>query len=276
MTEPRVVLRRGDHPAGSFEVVQRRVDALLQDAYAALDSRFTYTGRRLNFSSEASDGLWWMMTSADGNAVRALLALADEATWKERVPKLASGALARQRDGRWNTTTANAWGTLALERYRDRFEAVTPAGKSHVALGKEGRLVDWAVFPKGATAFLPLAADPATLQVKHEGRGEPYVSVTTLAALPLKAPVARGYGISRELLPIDQKTPGKWSRGDVVRVRLSIDARDDMGWVVVEDPIPAGASILVGRERSLRRVCVPDASKLMLAHSSLASNTRSA
>jgi len=123
---------------------------------------------------------------------------------------------------------------------------VKPAGKSHVALGKEGRLIDWTAFPNGATAFLPLAAEPATLHVKHEGRGEPYVSVTTLAALPLKAPVARGYGISRELLPIDQKTPGKWSRGDVVRVRLAIDARDDMGWVVVEDPIPAGASILSG------------------------------
>jgi uncharacterized protein YfaS (alpha-2-macroglobulin family) len=217
---------------------------LLKEAFAALESRFTYTGRRLNFSSEASDGLWWMMTSADTNALRALLVLADEAAWEERLPKLAAGVLARQQDGRWNTTTANAWGTLALERYQQRFEAVKPAGKSYVVLGKDGRLIDWAVFPKGATAFLPLAAQPATLHVKHEGQGEPYVSVTTLAAVPLKAPVRRGYGISRELLPIDQKTPGKWSRGDVVRVRLSIDARDDMGWVVVEDPIPAGASIL--------------------------------
>jgi uncharacterized protein YfaS (alpha-2-macroglobulin family) len=36
----------------------------------------------------------------------------------------------------------------------------------------------------------------------------------------------------------------------VLRVRLTIDARDDMGWVVVEDPVPAGASILgTGRKR---------------------------
>jgi len=223
-----------------------RRDALLKDAFAALESRFTTTGRRLNFSTEAGDGLWWMMASADNNALRALLALVDEPAWKERLPKLAAGVLARQQDGRWNTTTANAWGTLALERYQQRFEAVKPGGKSYVVLGKDGRLVDWSAFPKGATAFLPLAAAPATLHIKHEGQGEPYVSVTTLAAVPLREPVSRGYRISRELVPIDQKTPGKWSRGDVLRVRLTVDARDDMGWVVVEDPVPAGASILSG------------------------------
>ncbi|MDO9224525.1 MAG: MG2 domain-containing protein [Pseudomonadota bacterium] len=221
-----------------------RRDDLLKDAYAALDSRFTWTGRRLDFNSEARDGLWWMMSTADGNAVRALLAVVDEPAWKARLPRFVAGVLARQRDGRWNSTPANAWGSLALERYRDRFETVKPTGKTHAALGKEGRLIDWAALPRGATAFLPLSTSSETLYLKHEGQGEPYASVTTLAAVPLREPLARGYGISRELLAIERKIPDKWSRGDVVRVRLTIDARDDMGWVVLEDPIPAGASIL--------------------------------
>lgn len=221
-----------------------RRDALLKDAWAALDSRFTYSGRRLDFSSESRDGLWWMMTSADTNAVRALLAVVDEPAWRTRVPKLVAGVLARQQAGRWNTTTANAWGALALERYRDRFEAVRPAGKSYAVLGKEGRLIDWSAFPRGATAFLPLDATPATLHLKHEGQGEPYASVSIVAAVPIKAPVARGYKVSRELRAIDRKVAGKWSRGDVVRVRLTLDAHDDMGWVVLDDPVPAGASIL--------------------------------
>lgn len=226
-----------------------RHDELLKEAWAALDSRLTYSGSRLAFSTESRDGLWWMMASADTNAVRALLAVVDEAAWKTRVPKLVAGVLARQQAGRWNTTTANAWGTLALERYQQRFETVKPVGKSYAVLGSEGRLIDWTAFPRGATAFLPLAATPATLHLKHEGRGEPYASVTTLAAVPLKAPIARGYGISREVRAIDRKTPGKWRRGDVVRVRLTIDARDDMGWVVLDDPIPAGASILTASGR---------------------------
>ncbi len=225
-------------------------NALLQDALEALDARLTNTGKRLGFSTEERDGLWWMMTSADTNAVRGLLAVMDLPVWKDRVPKLVTGALGRQQSNRWNTTTANAWGSLALERYGRLFETVKPSGKSFAVLGQDGRVVDWQAFPKGATAFLPLNPEPTTLRVKHEGTGEPYVSVTTLAAVALEAPVQRGYSVTREIIPIDQKTPGKWRRGDVLRVRLNIDARDDMGWVVVEDPVPAGASILgSGRKR---------------------------
>jgi len=226
-------------------------DSQLRTALAALNARFTQTGKRLNFNTEASDDLWWMMTSADTNALRALLALMPETRWKDRLPKLLTGTLARQRDGRWNTTTANAWGILALQRYQQQFEAVKPTGKSYVALGKDNRLIDWKAFPKGATAFLPLGAETSALKLRHEGAGEPYLSLTTLAAVPITAPLQRGYSVKRQLIPIDQKTPGKWRRGDVLRVRLDIDARDDMGWVVVEDPIPAGASILGnGTQRS--------------------------
>ena len=38
--------------------------------------------------------------------------------------------------------------------------------------------------------------------------------------------------ITRTLTPIEQKVNGRWSRGDVARVTLTIDAQSDMGWVV--------------------------------------------
>ncbi|MCY1291162.1 Bacterial Alpha-2-macroglobulin MG10 domain protein [compost metagenome] len=47
---------------------------------------------------------------------------------------------------------------------------------------------------------------------------------------------------------------GKWSRGDVYRVKLEIDAQADMTWVVVSDPVPAGATILgsgLGRDSQI-------------------------
>ena len=229
-----------------------RRDALLEDALVALDARLVQSGKRLGFS--ADDGLWWMMRSADADTVRGLLAVMDLPAWKARMPKLMLGALGRQQGNRWDTTPANAWGSLALERYGRLFEAARPTGKSFAVLGQGGRQVDWQAFPKGATAFLPLdtppTSAPATLRLKHEGTGEPYVSVVTLAAVPITAPVQRGYGVTREIFPVDQKTPGKWRRGDVLRVRLTIDAQRDMGWVVVDDPIPAGASLLgTGRQR---------------------------
>ncbi len=221
-----------------------------REALEALEARFTQTGKRLNLANEERDGLWWMLASADTNAVRALLAVMQQPAWRERMPRLVMGVVGRQHLNRWNTTTANAWGSLALERYGRLFEAGKPAGKSYAVLGGEGRVVDWQAFPKGATAFLPLGAEPATLRLKHEGAGEPYASVSLVAAAPLAAPLRRGYAVSREIIPVDQKTPGKWRKGDVLRVRLTVDARDDMGWVVVEDPVPAGASILgSGRQR---------------------------
>lgn len=236
------VLRRGP------QLAER--DSLLGEATAALEARLVSGGKRLSLSSEERDGMWWMMASADTNAVRALLAVMDLPAWKERLPRMVAGTLARQQGNRWNTTTANAWGSLALERYGRLFETAKPTGKSTAMLGKEGRVVDWLTMPKGATAFLPLGSEPANLSLRHEGTGEPYVSVVTLASVPLATPIQRGYSVKREMIPIEQKTPGQWRRGDVLRVRLTVDAREDMGWVVVEDAIPAGASILgSGRKR---------------------------
>jgi alpha-2-macroglobulin len=48
----------------------------------------------------------------------------------------------------------------------------------------------------------------------------------------------------------------RWKRGDLVRVRLEIDAQSDMTWVVVDDPVPAGASHLgtgLARESAIGR-----------------------
>ena len=74
--------------------------------------------------------------------------------------------------------------------------------------------------------------------------GKPWLTVQSLAAIPLKAPFAAGYSIAKAVTPIEQKTKGVFTRGDVLRVTLDIDASADMTWVVVADPVPAGATIL--------------------------------
>ena len=76
----------------------------------------------------------------------------------------------------------------------------------------------------------------------------------SLAAIPLKAPLRAGYSIARSVTAVEQKDKVKWSRGDVVKVHLEIDAQTDMTWVVVSDPVPGGATILgsgLGRDSAL-------------------------
>jgi hypothetical protein len=63
-------------------------------------------------------------------------------------------------------------------------------------------------------------------------------------AIPLTVPFFSGYQLSKALTAVERREPHRWSRGDLVRVQLTIQAQSDMTWVVVNDPIPAGASHL--------------------------------
>jgi len=60
----------------------------------------------------------------------------------------------------------------------------------------------------------------------------------------LKSALSSGYRVARTITPVQQATVGRWSRGDVARVRLEVDAQSDTTWVVVSDPIPAGSTVL--------------------------------
>jgi uncharacterized protein YfaS (alpha-2-macroglobulin family) len=53
---------------------------------------------------------------------------------------------------------------------------------------------------------------------------------------------------------VEQKDKSRWSRGDVARVKLEIEAQSDMTWVAVNDPVPAGTTILgsgLGRDSAI-------------------------
>jgi len=80
--------------------------------------------------------------------------------------------------------------------------------------------------------------------LKQEGSGAPWITLSSLAAIPLTAPLSTGYRIERSVTAVSQQAPGRWSRGDTARVRLAVDAQADMTWVAVSDPIPAGSTVL--------------------------------
>lgn len=212
----------------------------LQTALQLLRNRLNVSGTALSFAPGNQD--WWALASDDSDAVRALLLAQAQPEWQSDLPKLLSGALAKQQQGHWDLTTANAWGALALGKLGKLAQA--PAGSTLISLAGQQHTQDWAKQPNGGRFDLPWPAAKAELQVRHQGSGVPWVNLTTRAAVPLSAPVAAGYRISRNVAPVQQAMPGKWSRGDIARVTLDIEARGDMGWVVVNDPVPAGATLL--------------------------------
>jgi len=226
----------------------------LAEAEQVLRARLTYQGTLISFSTEASDRLWWLMVSNDLNAVRLLLAALRLDGWRQDLPQLVRGALARQRQGRWDLTTANAWGVLAMERFSEMYEVGDVAGTTRIDFAGQTRAFDWSTPLKVDSLLLTWPPGKSELAAEHQGSGHPWLTVQSLAALPLKEPLSSGYTIRKTLTALDRRTPGHWSRGDILRVRLEIDAQADMTWVAVSDPVPAGAAILgtgLGRDSRL-------------------------
>ncbi|MYN11281.1 alpha-2-macroglobulin family protein [Pseudoduganella aquatica] len=219
-------------------------DKRLAQAQQILRARLNLQGTTMSFSTERNDNWWWLMVSGDVNANRLLLAMADNPAWKTDMGRLARGALGRQHKGRWNTTVANAWGVLALDKFSDKFEREPVRGSSTAAIGGASKSVVLDASTASGSALLPWPRGSAELSLKHAGSGKPWVTVQSLAAIPLKAPISSGYKIVKTITPVEQAVKGAWTRGDVYRVRLDLEAQADMTWVVVDDPIPASASVL--------------------------------
>ena len=240
--------------------ILRRVNGIpeqakrLEEAQQILRARLSYAGTTLKFSTEEDDFWWWLMDSPDANASRLILAVLDDPAWRDDLPRLVVGSLGRQKRGAWLTTTANLWGSLALDKFAAKFESAKVGGRTVVSTGEAPATIDWARQPDGGRVLLPWPAAAGTLNVTQEGGGKPWLTVQSLAAIPLKAPIAAGYTIARSVVAVEQKDKSRWSRGDVMRVRLEIDALADMTWVVVSDPVPGGATVLgsgLGRDSAI-------------------------
>jgi len=219
-------------------------DTQMAQAEQVLRSRLNLQGTTMTFSTERKDDWWWLMASADVNANRLLLAMLDNPAWQRDMARLARGTLGRQQKGRWGTTVANAWGVLAMDKFSQQFESEPVAGESVAALGANSQRLALSDAAPVASAMLPWPRGAGSLSLQHKGTGKPWVTVQSLAAIPLSKPLSSGYTIRKTITPVEQQKTGVWTRGDVYRVHLDLEAQSDMTWVVVDDPIPASASVL--------------------------------
>jgi uncharacterized protein YfaS (alpha-2-macroglobulin family) len=270
-----------------FSILRRLPDVpqreqRLAEATQVLKARLSYQGTKLIFSTERDDYWWWLMTNGDVNTARLVLAVLDDPAWKDDMGRLANGFIARQQRGAWLTTTANLWGGLALEKFSRKFESAPVAGTTRATLGNASASVDWSRVERlktsdveGAPHQSRLFGAPASpgmlrnntmmlawtkeagkpsLAVTQQGSGKPWLTIQSVAAVDLKSPFFAGYQVRKTITPVEQAVPGKWSRGDVLRVKLEMNASADMTWVVVSDPIPGGATLLgsgLGRDSQI-------------------------
>ncbi len=91
-----------------------------EQAEAVLRARLDLQGTRLSIAR--ADDAWQLLGSRDLTAARLLQAVAALPEWRADSPRIARGLMLDQSRGHWDTTPANAVGTLAMRAFSTRFE----------------------------------------------------------------------------------------------------------------------------------------------------------
>ncbi|WP_341669492.1 alpha-2-macroglobulin family protein [Alcaligenes sp. SDU_A2] len=239
----------------------KQAEQTRQKALELIQARLVSRGTRLVFGDDRLNGDPWTMSSRVTNQARLMMQMSGQPDWAQDMPRLAQGLLMEQRRGAWGMTTENLLAGLAIEQFSRRYEQPV-SGQSMVILGSESaQVVDWDVLKPDAQGVRATQIDVPwrgpqadDLSVELMGQGTAWVDVRSLAAVPVDKPIAAGLSVERSMKAVEQAKAGVWSRGDIARITLTIKAQGPATWVVVSDPIPAGATILgsgLGRDSAL-------------------------
>ncbi len=208
-----------------------------------LRNRFYFSAKSLQIKDERQQTFSWLMRNSDSALLRLILTTANLPQWKEDVPRLYQGSLARQRSGSWLLTTDNAWGVLAMKKVFQAYPSEKVDGVFRAIMNGKEVSSNWK--DSVPTVFsIPWKSEMGTLEWKQVGSGKPWISVSVKAAVPVMQPVFAGFSVERVVTPIQQRKKGIWSVGDIAKVQLKVKSKTPQNWVAVEDPVPAGASIL--------------------------------
>ncbi len=246
-----------------------------------LMNRTTETAATANFVTNYGDGAWLIMYSnrrADGVLLEALIKVLSPGFSRQNtanptppeggtqsvadlIPKLVRGLLAHRKKGHWGTTQDNVFILLALDKYFNAFEKVTPDFVTRIWLGNtyageeafKGRSVDSNQLDI-PMSYLIGQGGTSNLILDRQGGGRLYYRIgMKYAPKNLKLdPADYGFTVLRSYEPVDDKedvrqnADGSWTikSGARVRVRLTMVAQARRYHVALVDNLPAGLEIL--------------------------------
>ena len=250
--------------AHRYGLVARR-DALLKEFRA----RVVEAAKAAHFVERVSegdaDGLQVLMHSSVQTDAIALMALLEVVPDDPLLPKVMAGIMDSrdpEKGGQWGTTHANAWALLAASRYFTAVEKDVPDYVARIWLDTtfagerafKGRSM--AVVEQQIPMKKLLERMPKEILLGKDGPGLLYYRLGLRYApkdLTMKAE-SQGFTVHRSYEPLAQggeapdpssvkKLPdGTWEikAGALVRVNLTLVAKDRANFVVVDDPLPAG------------------------------------
>ncbi len=226
-----------------------------------LMNRTTETAATANFVTNYGDGAWLIMYSnrrADGVLLEAMIKADPK---NDLIPKLVRGLLDHRTKGAWSNTQENVFILLALDKYFNAFEKVTPDFVTRVWLGNtyageqvfKGRSIDSNEI-NIPMSYLVDQGGTSNLILDKQGAGRLYYRIgMKYAPKNLKLdPADYGFTVLRKYEAVDDKADvkqnpdGSWTikAGARVRVRLTMVAQARRYHVALVDPLPAGLEVL--------------------------------
>ncbi|MFZ5916940.1 MAG: Ig-like domain-containing protein [Chloroflexota bacterium] len=245
--------------------VTRRTDALLSDLIGG--AILSATGA--HWEEDSVD--YWTMNTNNRSTSIVLDTLVRLDPENDLIPNVVRWLMVSRQDGHWETTQETVWALIALtdvmvssgELQGDYSWLVTLNGET---LG-EGDVtpddVDQTRKLQAAIADL-LLDETNRVEItrlapsgQQSGQGQLYYSAYLRYFLPVKdvQALSRGIIVGRQYTLVDEpeKTVSQAQVGDVIQVRLTIVAPNDLHYVVVEDPLPAGCEAV---DQSLKTTSV--------------------
>jgi alpha-2-macroglobulin len=202
---------------------------------------------------EAERDYWNWNTDTRSTAIvlDALIKLSPDS---ELIPNVVRWLMVARTAEAWETTQETAWAVMALTDWMVLTGELRPAYDFSASLNGE-TLTENKASPENVRDSVELRvqvsellADEANRLVisRTDGDGVLYYTAHLEAYLPVPEvePLDRGIIVERRytILGDEGQTPVTEARvGDVVQVRLTVIAPNDLHYVVIEDPIPAGS-----------------------------------
>ena len=224
-------------------------------------NRVVETPAAANFTTSYGDDAYLMLHSNRRTDAVVLDALINDQPDSDLIPKVVNGLLAHRTRGRWGNTQENVFVLLAMDRYFNTFEDVTPDFVARFWLGEtyagehtfQGRTTE----TRQTIVPMSMVMDPARggdaqqdLILAKEGDGRLYYRLGLRYAptdLDLDA-LDMGFTVQRVYEAVDRPDDvrldenGVWhiKAGARVRVKLTLVANNRRYHVALVDPLPAG------------------------------------
>jgi uncharacterized protein YfaS (alpha-2-macroglobulin family) len=239
---------------GLIDGSDSRINTLLSDLQN--DAILSATGAHW----EEANYDWWAMNTDTRSTAVILDALVHLDPDNALIPQVVRWLMVARQDGIWETTQETAWALVALTDWM----AVTGELQGEYEYGAwlngdvlaEGTVtpanIDESVHLRvGVAELLSSASNQLTIG-RGPGEGRLYYTAHLKVYLPVEEiePLNRGVIVQRRYVDPDCTEGAKCPEveqatvGDVVQVRLTIIAPHDLYYVVVEDPLPAGAEAI--------------------------------